>query len=176
MCKFSHLSSCHPPTPHSLISHLFSLSLPTLSLLTLSPSHSPLSHFSPSQSPLSHFSPSHPLNPHSSPHPLNPHSFLSHSPSSSYSDVNQADSQGQGPLHLIASSGPSIHATKMVSRLLQPGSATGTELCTVEPLIRDPLRRPLYNRHLFTPCYCFSVLFDLRGTTSLHRTLVLTPC
>jgi mitogen-activated protein kinase kinase kinase 19 len=41
-----------------------------------------------------------------------------------HADVNQADSQGQGPLHLITSSGPSIHATKMVSLLLQHGSAT----------------------------------------------------
>ena len=41
------------------------------------------------------------------------------------SDVNQSDRHGHGPLHLIASSGPSIHATKMVSLLLQHGSNTG---------------------------------------------------
>ena len=43
-----------------------------------------------------------------------------------HSDVNQLDRHGRGPLHLIASSGPSIHATKMVSLLLQHGSAIGT--------------------------------------------------
>ena len=41
-----------------------------------------------------------------------------------HSDVNQSDQFGRSPLHLIASSSH-IHATKMVSLLLEYGSHVG---------------------------------------------------
>jgi ankyrin repeat protein len=50
-------------------------------------------------------------------------------------DVNQSDKFGRSPLHMIASAGPSIHATKMVSLLLQNGStADGQSSSSLSPL------------------------------------------